>query len=273
MRYWLAIVVCLLLSSTVGAHGNILYAVSLDFDEELKSGVTQAAQEYLKIQDNPVKFDYIKELIVVHFNEGLELSVLVHPETFEIYGFRDEQGFERTAPEISEEERRNKAEEAFRELPLDIQTELRYGEEQKTYRGSYIHSWYRYVGDINVFGERFEIEMNADGTIFAREGTLFFFSKETLEHVRPALPHTVANWIPLLQFDAQAGETLPVLIINRNRPMWVTSAKKLYPIFVGVDALDGRIVFTGGLREPLPPNYDAGRDMEVQPNEFAKQFN
>ena len=264
--FW--VVSALLLVSLVAGHGNILYELSLDFDPTLKANIIQAAQEHIGIDEEPIMFDFERELIVVKFDRDREYSVVIHPETFDVFGFRDDTLNTQGDVQLDQRERKAIAEQVLEQIPESYRAELKYTEEDQTYSGSYQYRWFRYVDDLVVADDYLEVEVDgATGDIIAWRLSPFFYKTGHMK-TTPAISHTVATNIAELKFDGEPVDFDPVLVIYRRNPLWLTKIKLLYPIYVAIDALDGKVVFTGGLRFTIPEEYDYGRDSTVVPNEF-----
>lgn len=254
---------------SVYAHGNVLYNANLDFDPELKANVVKAAQEFGDIDEEPVRFDFDKELIRVHFDRELEYSVTINPSDYSIAGFRDDSLLSREKEvNFDQDQRKEIALEIFDSLPKEIKSRLRYGGEKKLYSGTYELSWYRYHDNIYVSGDHLSIEIDpVDGDVIAWRLSVFFYPDSQIQAV-PAINHRIAENIALLKMDAEKLDFDPLLVIYKTKPMWITKVRSLYPIFVGIDALDGNLLFSGTLRDELPPDYDYGRNLEIVETEF-----
>lgn len=263
----------IILSSSIEAHSNILYDVSLDFDPVLKEKVTTAAQNFYGIKEKPLKYDYDYELIVVHFDRKLEYSVSINPEDYSVFGFRDDSKIDKGKEETLDAEQRKKiAMQAFEQLPTSYKEELMYGGEKKLYAGTYEHTWYRYVNKILVGGEHFKVEIDpADGEIVAQRLSLFRHPKEKINTI-PAITAAVAKKIAELKANGQPVDFEPVLIIFDNKPLWLTQVKVLYPIYVGINAEDGNVLFSGNARVEIPPDYHEGEDVPVVASAFIQQI-
>ncbi|MBI2139946.1 hypothetical protein HYU14_03410 [Candidatus Woesearchaeota archaeon] len=257
----------------VQSHSNILYNIDLEFDKTMEEGVTKAAQKFLGVREMPKSFDYDFELISVKFDRMLELSALVDPSDFSIMGFRDDSRVsERGEEKFPEGERRKIAEKVFQALPKAYREELFYSGEKKLYQGTYQHSWFRKINGIAVMNEHFTVEVDpADGEVAAWRMSLFATPKEKIL-TEPAISFTVAQKIAELGVGGKGIGILPVLVINKDRPLWLAKIKNLYPIFAAVDAADGHIVFSGNARTELPEGYDFGREVPVKETAFIKEI-
>ncbi len=263
----------LLSSSTVLSHGNILYDVPLDFDQEMKAGIVKAAQEFLGIEEEPSGFDFDLELIRVHFKRSLELSVLVHPVDFTVYGFRDDSMMS-SSDEIKfdESQREEIAQGIFDQIPERYQKELKYGEEKKLYTGMYKHAWYRYVNEVFVANDHLDVEVDpSTGKIISWRLSVFYYDKEDM-NINPAISYEVAQKISEIRLNAEPVDFDPILMIEKDKLVWITKVKSLYPIFVEMDAMDGRVIISGSLRTVLPSNYDYGREVEVKETDLIKKI-
>ncbi len=265
----LFILMFLLELSFVRGHGNIIYNIDLDFDEELKSNVIKSAQSHLNIDEEPIQFDFDRELIVAKFDRELEYSVEINPIDYSVFGFRDDSLLTKGDKiKFEKEERKKIAKKVFDNLPEEYKSELKYGEEKKLYSGSFKHSWYRHVDNIYVSGDHLEVEVDPyDGDVIAWRLSIFFYQKSQLK-TNPAITYQVAQKVALIRFDAEPLDFNPILIIDKNKPIWITKVKSLYPHFVAVDALDGNVLYSGSLRADLPNDYDYGREIGVTETDF-----
>ncbi|MBI2576246.1 hypothetical protein HYV84_03460 [Candidatus Woesearchaeota archaeon] len=262
-----------LLSIEAGAHSNILYGISLDFDKEQKMGVIQAAQKFLNVGELPTMFDYDFELIAAKFDRKLELSVLVNPSDNSIFGFRDDSLASSGKEFFSSEKMREIAERAFEKyVPDPYKKELSFAGEKKLYQGVYEFTWFRYADGVAVMNEHFTVEVDpVDGDIVSFRLSLFSSPKEAIR-TTPAIPAEVAKKIGELSLNGQPLPADPLLLINKDRPLWLVKVKKIYPIFAGIDALDGRVVFSGNARTELPPGYTVGKDVPVVETELLRSI-
>lgn len=258
------LVLSLLLTLTiVNAHSNVLYDVSLDFDPEMKERVTAIAQERLELDEEPSQFDFDRELITVKFDRDREYFVSVNPSDYSVFGFRDDSLVTRKDPTMDKTARKQIADQIFDVIPESFKSELVYGEEKKLYIGTYIHTWYRYVNDVVVANDNLQVEVDgSSGAIVAWRLSPFFYLKENIKTV-PAITHGVAKKIAEIEMDATPLDYGPILVIQKDKPIWLTKVKNLYPIFVAVDALNGKLVYVGSPRGEIPVDYDYGREVEV----------
>ncbi len=99
---------------------------------------------------------------------------------------------------------------------------------------------------------------------------MFLYPKSQIK-TTPAITHKVAQKIAELKFNAEPLDFNTILIINKNKPVWVVKVKSIYPIYVGIDALNGNVLYSGSLRAELPEDYDYGREVEVVESDFIKE--
>ena len=271
--YFVPLFFFFLLSIEAVAHSNILYGISLDFDPELKMGVIQAAQKFLKVKEMPITFDYDFELIAAKFDRKLELSVLVNPSDNSIFGFRDDSLVSSGKEVFSSEKMGKIAEKAFEKyVPEPYKKELLFAGEKKLYQGVYEFIWFRYVDGVAVMNEHFTVEVDpVDGDVVSFRLSLFSSPQEGIR-TRPGITAEVAQKISELSLNGQPLPADPLLLINKDRPVWLVKVKKIYPIFAGIDALDGRVVFSGNARTELPPGYSVGRDIPVVETELLRSI-
>ena len=148
-------------------------------------------------------------------------------------------------------------------MPQDYKAKLSYGEEEKLYSGVFKHTWYRYVSGIFVSNEHLEVEVDSSsGEIVAWMLSLFSYPENKIK-TNPAISYEVSQKISEIRFDAEPVGFNPILIIDRDKPIWVAKVKSLFPFFVAVNALDGNVMYSGSLRDELPDNYDYGREVEI----------
>jgi len=260
------------LSNQVSAHGNYIIDIDLDFDSELKSNVINSAQSYLLLDEEPIQFDFDRELINVKFDRRLEYSVAVNPLDNSVFGFRDDSLLTKGGVNYNLEQRKTIAEKVLDNLPEEYKSELVYGGEKKLYSGSFEYTWYRKVDNILVLAEHLKVEVDAsDGDVIAWKLSIFSFS-DTQISTTPAITHQVAQKIAELRFKAEPVDFNPVLIIDKNKPVWITKVKSLYPHFVAIDATNGNVLYSGSVKGELPENYDYGREIKVIETNLINQI-
>ena len=262
----------LLMSPVVLAHGNYLNNINLDFDSVAKEKIVKEAQNYLKVKNRPVSFDYAEELILVKLNDFPLKSVAVNGFDYTIHGMTDNTLKAKTDKiKTTKEQRRTLVEAIFRKIPKKYQDELKYGEERSE-GVLFTHTWYRYKDNIVIPKERLEVTIDGrNGKVVHWQLNIFFKDKELLE-TTPAITAEVAEEIVKLKFKAKSLNFDPILIIHDGKPVWITKMKVLYPIFIGVSAQDGEILFTGGMRGTLPDNYNVGKESPIIESQFIKNI-
>ncbi len=265
-------IIFILILIQVKAHGNILYDINLDFDKELKSKISESAQSYLNLNEEPIQFDFDRELIVVRFDRAIEYSVNINPIDYSVFGFRDDSLFMKKDVKFDQKARKNIAQKIFDKIPEKYKDELVYGEERKGYAGNtFKHTWYRKVDNIVVLNDHLEVEVNGNGEVVTWRLSPFFYSKEQMK-TTPAITHEVAQKISEIRFNGEPLEFKPILIIENDKLVWISKVKSLYPIFVGVDALTGDVLSSGRIRGEVPEDYDYGREVEVVETNFIKNI-
>ena len=273
MKPLVILLITLSLLPSAYSHSNILYNINLDFDLDLKDLARTAAQQYLKTNEKPIQLDYDNEAIIVKFNKSLDYFASVNPLDGTIVGFRDDSLISKGVQEsISGAERRKQADKVFDSLPEMIKKQLRYGEETKTYIGTYIHRYYRYTGDIYVSGDYLEVEVDpSDGDVVGWKRSLFLADEEDMKK-EPAISSGVAEQIAIISYDAEPVDHKPLLVIMGEKPIWIVKVKLFYPVFVAVDGLDGHILFFGALRDQMPLRYAYGEDAPITENGFIRKM-
>jgi len=268
MKRTIVLLIFFLLIVSVSGHSNILYDVDIDFDIELKERATKAAQEFLGIDSEPVQFDYDRELINVKFGDGLDHYVVINPVGFEVFGFRDDNLVSRKTPVMTQDERKAMADTIYDTIPEEFKSEMIYGEEKKLYTGTLIHTWYRYIDNVIVLNDHLQVEIDgATKDIVSWRLSPFFYPKTQVK-TTPAITHQVAQHIALLVMDAEPlDDSKQVLVIDNGDLLWQVKVKKLYPLFVYVDAMDGRVLYVGSPRGDMPESYDYGREGKVVPTD------
>jgi len=263
----------LLTSVLVSAHGNIIYNIDLDFDKELESKTIKKSQEYSGINENPKSFDFDRELIKVNFDRKLEYSILINPSDYSVSGVRDNSLIKKDGKiNFNQKQRKEIAEKMLDTLPKEIRSELTYGEEEKLYLGTYVHKWYRYIDGVFVSNEYLEVEIDAtNGKIVSWRLSIFSYPSKDIQ-TSPAISHSVAQQIAQIKFGAKPTEFEPILVIEKNKPVWITKVKSLYPFYVGIDALTGEVLYSGGIKTELPKNYDTGREIKITENDLIKSI-
>ncbi len=259
--------------SSVSAHSNVIYNISLDFDGDFKVSIFGAAKDYTGINSEPYRFDFDRELITVHFNNELDFYAEINPIDFSVSGFRNDSLIERASVVIlSEAERKEIAESVFDSIPKEYSSELVYGGEKKLYSGIYKHTWYRFVNGVYIANEHLEVEVNPNsGDIVAWRLSVFSYPKELIKTI-PAIDYQVAQSIAEIKFSAQRLDFNPILVVFKNEPVWIARVKSLYPIYIGIDALTGKVLFSGTPRAEIPQGYDYGREIPVIESDFIKKI-
>ena len=273
-RYYLSIVfgLMLFLVPFVTAHANILLNIDLDFDQEAKEKIITTAQQYLNTNQLPVILDYDSELIIVKFNEYPLLSVAVNPFDYSVFGTEDKSKVADSGSITTTLEQRKKiAQKIFQSIPKSYQEEMKYGEEREELN-LFTHTWYRYKDNLVVPKERLEVSIDGiNGEVVRWRLQIFVAPNEHLE-TTPAIPSKVAEKIAQLRFNAIPIGFTPVLIIHDSKPVWVTKMKVLYPIYIGISAIDGEVLFTGGMKGILPDDYSGGKGVSVIETRFIQEI-
>lgn len=268
MRLFLAVSVFLLFPVAALAHGNVLYNVSLDFDPKLRQDVIETAQRFMNTSDEPVRFDYDFEIIRVDFGKDVERSVLVHPVTLQVHGFRDDARIG-GQDALSREQTRAIAEDHLSSVPEEFRSQLEYGAFREDYTGAHVHTWMRYVNDILVLEDVFKVEVDTDGVI-AQKLSAFFYDGNSLPR-NPAFGPDVAQEIALFALNAQPTSFEPVLVYYKDQLVWLTKVEQLYNVYVGVDALTGEVIWSGPLRGELPDAYSSP-DVPIVESELIRRL-
>jgi len=245
------------------AHSNVLIEIDLDFDPEFKAGLAKSAQKYLDTSEEPLFFGYDKGLLKVNFDKDENIHVKVEPYEFHVFGFKDIRLVHDSGEiQYDNAQRKEKAEEIFNQIPEEYKEQLVYGEEVERYeKGIFEHTWYRYVDGIYSFGDHLEVDVDGmNGNVVSWRLSLF----EPIDaQTKPAFNSNVAQKIAELTFAATPLDFEPVLVLIKEKPAWIVKVKKLYPIYIAVNALDGKVIFTGALREKLPETYNIGKDVPI----------
>lgn len=258
-----------LLISSASSHGNYLFEIDLDFDPQMKEEITKAAKAFLKTTEDVTSFDYDRELINARFERAFDLYVHVHPVTYEIYGFRDDNFIGSVNEEnFNQDQRKQMADTIYEKIPHRFKAELVYGGEQTEYTGVFKHTWYRYKDGVYISNDHLEVWVNPQtGKVVGWRLSPFMFEKADI-NVHPAITYEVAQQIAIQNFDAEDIGFQPFLVVEETNPVWITKVKGIYPFFVGIDAMTGRIKYSGGTKAEFPPSYDYGRNMEVKQTEL-----
>lgn len=267
------LLILIMLAAPVFAHSNLLYNIDLSFDPTMAQTITKAAQTYLKTAETPNQYDYDNELIAVKFDKSVDYYALVYPVDNSIFGFRDDTLVTTGSSEkISKEQRKEIANKIFENTPQTYKEQLRYGEESRTYLGTYITRYYRYVNEIYVSGDHLEIEIDAtDGDVIGWRLSPFLTPSQKMT-TNPAISGSVAEQIALKTYNAEKVSFEPQLIIIGEKPHWIVQIKMFYPLYVAVNALDGSILYFGPLRTTMPKDYSVGKEIPIVPNKFIQQL-
>lgn len=262
-----------IVNSFVDAHSNYLYDVSLDFDPEFKDNIVDSGKSFFNTSQEPVKFDYYRELVVAVFNTTLERSVAINPLNYKVFGYRDDSLVTRAEATLSTEEIKEVAKNIFENSVSDRHKgELIFDGQSQTYTGTYELVWNRYVNNILVLNEGLTVEVDpATGNVVSWMLSIFLNLADSID-TTPAISHELAEQIAIQRFDAEPADFKPVLVIDKDQLVWITKVKVLYDIYVVVDANTGRVVSSGNLDGNLPESYDYGRDIKVQRNELINHI-
>ena len=257
------------------AHSLYLFNISLDFDKELKSSVIQSAQKFLNTNKEPVAFDLDKGLIMVHFEPEQRNYVEVNPLGYLVQGMRNENlKHQEGKKSLTKEQGFEIAKKFFDKLPEKIKSELKYNSEVSEVDDTYFYKWFRYVNGILVAGEDLLVNVDAvNGNLIEWRLAIFDYPKESIE-TNPAISINVAKKVAELSFNEPSVKDFePYLIININEPVWVTKLQgKFYPFYVGANAKDGSVSFTGTLPGDIPKDYRIGKEIKVTETDFIKQI-
>ncbi len=256
------------------AHSLYLSNISLDFDKELKNNTIKAAQKFMNTNKKPVSFDLDKGLIMVQFAEDNQQYVEINPLGYQVYGMRDDKLRHSSGQnKYTKEQGLEIAKKQFGKIPSNIKSELVYDSDATEFDGTYFYKWFRYVDGIIAADEYFVANVDAvNGNIIAWRLAIFDYPKDKIDTV-PAITSKVAGKVAELTYNAPMVDGFnPYIIIFGNKPVWVTKIHgQFYPYFVGIDAKDGSISFTGVLPGEIPKNY-AKNDVQVIETEFIKNI-
>src|SRR3989338_6191458 len=268
-------------SILVTAHSLYLFGISLDFDKELKSNVAKSAQKFLSTGKEPLSFDLDKGLIMAHFEPEQRNYVEINPLGYEVYGMRNENLKHQVILtslkdniKLTKEQGFEIAKGFFNTLPSNIKSELKYNPEVSEVDNTYFYKWFRHVDGILVIDEAFMVNVDAvNGSIIAWRLSIFDYPKSSIE-ISPAISKNVAKRVAELSFNAPSAKDFePYIIININEPVWVNRIQgQFYPFFVGVNAKDGSISFTGTIPGEVPKGYDVGNEVKVIETDFINQI-
>lgn len=264
--------ILLVLPTLTYAHSSTILDIDLDFDLEAKKNIITIAQEYLNTTKQAIGFNYERELIIVKFNNYPFISVAVNAFDYTVFGMEDTSKTAKSGSTTSTfEQRKAIAQTIFEKIPQSYQEELKYGEE-RTEKNLFTHTWYRYKDGLVVPIERLEVVIDGrNGKVIRWKLQIFLVQKELLE-TEPAISSELAEEIIELSFSASSLNFTPVLIIHESSPVWVTKMKLFYPIYLGVSAVDGEILFTGSMKGVLPNKYFGGKDVFVVESTLVKQI-
>ena len=265
--------IALLTSSFAASHSIYLFNISLDFDKELKSNVIKEAQKFLKTSKEPVAFDLDNGLIMVHFEPEQRNYAEINPLGYVVQGMRNENLKHKSGqPIITKEDGFEIAKNFFGSFPEEIRSELKYGPDVSEVDNTYFYKWFRYANGALVVGEDLMVNVDSvNGNIIAWRLSIFDYPENAIE-TSPSISKNVAKRVAELSFNiGSVGGFKPYLIINKNEPVWVTRLQgQFYPFFVGVNAKDGSIAFTGSLPGEVPRGYDFGDGIKVAETDFIK---
>jgi hypothetical protein len=268
----ITILLLLMASPFVLMHGNFLVNIDLDFDLVAKNEVVRAAQDFLKTDEVPISFEYEEELIIVKFSDYPIKSVAVNGFDYSIFGVQDN-SLKASSGSVTTtgSQRKEIAETIFESIPQRYQQEMQYGEEREE-GVLFTHTWYRYKNGIVIPKERLEVTIDGrNGQVVEWKLNIFVKDMELLQ-TSPAITAEVAEKIVELRYDTTDIGFTPILIIHDGKPVWVVKKKVLYPIYVGVSALDGGLLFNGAMRGTLPDNYSVGKEILIVETLLIKEI-
>ena len=262
-------------SILVTAHSLYLFGISLDFDKELKSNIAKSAQKFLSTSEEPLSFDLDKGLVMAHFEPEQRNYVEINPLGYEVYGMRNENLKHKEGQfAITKQQGFQIAGKFFEKLPEKIKSELKHDSDVSEVDNTYFYKWFRQVNGILVIDEAFMVNVDAvNGNIIAWRLSIFDYPKSSIETV-PAISKNVAKRVAEISFNAPSVKDFkPYLIIVVNGPVWVNKLQgQFYPFFVGVNAKEGSISFTGTIPGEIPKGYNAGDEIKVIETDFIKQI-
>jgi len=262
-------------SILVTAHSLYLFGISLDFDKELKSNIAKSAQKFLSTSEEPLSFDLDKGLVMAHFEPEQRNYVEINPLGYEVYGMRNENLKHKEGQfAITKQQGFQIAGKFFEKLPEKIKSELKHDSDVSEVDNTYFYKWFRQVNGILVIDEAFMVNVDAvNGNIIAWRLSIFDYPKSSIETV-PAISKNVAKRVAEISFNAPSVKDFkPYLIIVVNEPVWVNKLQgQFYPFFVGVNAKEGSIAFTGTIPGEVPKGYNAGDEIKVIETDFIKQI-
>jgi len=247
----------------------------LDFDKELKSNIAKSAQKFLSPSEEPLSFDLDKGLVMAHFEPEQRNYVEINPLGYEVYGMRNENLKHKEGQfAITKQQGFQIAGKFFEKLPEKIKSELKHDSDVSEVDNTYFYKWFRQVNGILVIDEAFMVNVDAvNGNIIAWRLSIFDYPKSSIETV-PAISKNVAKRVAEISFNAPSVKDFkPYLIIVVNGPVWVNKLQgQFYPFFVGVNAKEGSIAFTGTIPGEVPKGYNAGDEIKVIETDFIKQI-
>ena len=262
-------------SILVTAHSLYLFGISLDFDKELKSNIAKSAQKFLSTSEEPLSFDLDKGLVMAHFEPEQRNYVEINPLGYEVYGMRNENLKHKEGQfAITKQQGFQIAGKFFEKLPEKIKSELKHDSDVSEVDNTYFYKRFRQVNGILVIDEAFMVNVDAvNGNIIAWRLSIFDYPKSSIETV-PAISKNVAKRVAEISFNAPSVKDFkPYLIIVVNGPVWVNKLQgQFYPFFVGVNAKEGSIAFTGTIPGEVPKGYNAGDEIKVIETDFIKQI-
>jgi hypothetical protein len=266
-------------------HSGIFTAISLDDDPQLKAVVIRAAQEFLRVQKQPVAFDSINGKIAVNFDLERKRVVLVDYLAFgttgrvAISGFKDEvRKATGGTPRVTPETAQRLAKSIFQQLPREKRKELVF-DEVFQFAGMHHVRWVRQVRGILVMGnEDFSVGVDqVNGAVVYWDVGIFDFPAAMIE-TTPRIGLAEAIRRATEAASAEVGEAMqsaedfkPVLLIYGRDLRWALRLTNGKPgtrndsQYVLVPAREGEVIFRGpGDPElkSLPRSYVEGFQTE-----------
>jgi len=265
----------LILSTFVIAHSSYLFDIKLDFDKSLEANVIKSAQEFMKTEKKSLSFDLDRGLIIAHFENDTRNYVRINPIDFKVYGMQNE-NLRHKEGTIKYDKRQGLeiAKKLFDAFPKEITSELAFDEDISEFDGTYYYKWFRFKNGLLIVGDELFINVDAvNGNIIGYRIPIFYISKEDIK-TNPAITMSVTKRVAEIMMNAPGVKDFKPYIVSYNGYLvWVNKLQgQLYPFYIGINAMDGSISFSGIIPGEVPKNYEKGTDVEVIETNIIKQI-
>lgn len=245
----------------LSAHGSSLPDISLDFDEDYKALVDEAAKDFLNETREPFKYNLLLNRIQVFFDQedynSLDNFVFIDSRDFSVLGFYNSSLLKNKGEGFDEGVLKAKAEEmVVLFVKEDFQDELVFNRVTSDFRGATVFEWIRKVEGIVVMGEDVTVSMNPSTSEVVGVSVPMFDEKSERIDTKPEISFETAKQIV---FDKVSDSSVsdkfePTLVIAGEQLIWLflmdsevdlIKTKFVDQNYVQVDANTGELLKLG----------------------------